>query len=84
MIGKRTTSSEAKKEEDQENVEVSLNRTELSSSNNLHLYIYKALLELDLSSHAQYKQCFLVCQECEFEDDPKKFQDSTKPYFRNR
>ena len=43
----------------------------LSSPNNLHPY--KAFLEVDLSSDAQYKQGFLACQGYEFEDDPTKF-----------
>ena len=41
-------------------------------------------MEVDLSSDAQYKQGFLACQNFEFEDDPTKFQDGTKPYNRKR
>ena len=59
-----------------------LNGTVVSSSDNLHPY--KVLLEVDLSSGAQYKQGFLACQVYEYEDDPTKFQDSIKLYFRNR
>ena len=54
-------------------VEISLNRTPVSSVNNL--YPYKALVETELSRNASCKEGWLRCQGYEFEEDPKDVSD---------
>lgn len=65
-----------------QNIEIYLNGTLVSSSNNLHPY--KSILEADLSYDPHYKNGYLATQGYVFEDNPKNFSDSTDKGFRRR
>ena len=62
-----------------QNVEVALNGTPVSSSNNL--YPYRALVETELSHNKSCKEGWLRCQGYEIEEDPS---DSSGEAFSNR
>ena len=65
-----------------QSIEVSLIGTVVSSLNNLHPN--KVLVEVDLASDAQFKQCNLDCHDYRSEDHPTAFQDSTEASFRRQ